>query len=615
MTATDTKAPYILTSTLEEVEEARRFYEDWCDNMTDKQKAHFAELDTALDLEGEEEDPTKQRRCFKFAQYIDNPLTGGRMYAQELLDAGIEALQAQGILDKYAFAYHHSDTEGGCRWELEQPDDDEITPLHVHVNLLLKPDTRMRIRTLGDLFSVPPSRFRIITKKDEYLKFEKAFLDVNQYLCHLNKTNLDARDAGKPYKYIYDPREVVANFDFAEYLETEPARLYPSEGTDRKKSALRKEARKLVHTGTPVWQVKSDPKYYDIISDETLLRGLYYLRRDYMMGLPSPLAVTNFYISGQGGMGKDLMARALARSLFPETKKPRFRVGGGKVAFERYDGEPVLHWEDWRAGELLKLDGGRGNLFRVVFGPHREEDDETTVHIKGHHTRLLNTVNIITGPDDYRTFIEGLAGQYTSRDGIRYTSENLPQSYRRFPIIIPVDEEQFSLLVNKGWLNDTAEYEEYEHFGTFRQQLGKLKRTCQSIADAERRQALQLTVERQTVAPIVEQYNRLTIVEPNDKTDAELEAQFAGAGELIESEIAEVVDAEIVEAESAVPDFELELKELRGLNAGLEKQIDSQSAEIIKLRKELAASRDANRLMLPEKNPYPNGKVPGIVVP
>lgn len=170
----------------------------------------------------------------------------------------------------------------------------------------------------------------------------------------------------------------------------------------------------------------------------------------------------NFYVFfGEGGTGKDLLAKALARALAPpDADKPYFKVGGENVSWEGgYDGEPVVIWEDMRVGDMIRTAKSRGMLFRIL-GPWREPDEKPVVNIKGSKTQLLNRVNIVTGPEGYEEFLRGLAGEYESMQGgvrVKNQAENLGQGgFRRFPVIIPVAEREFSIFVNSGVLNGGA---------------------------------------------------------------------------------------------------------------------------------------------------------------
>ncbi|KGF03864.1 hypothetical protein HMPREF1627_02065, partial [Actinomyces sp. S6-Spd3] len=145
------------------------------------------------------------------------------------------------------------------------------------------------------------------------------------------------------------------------------------------------------------------------------------------------------------------------------------------------------------------------------------------------------------GPDDYKTFLNGLAGEYayTNRMGVKVvqTSENKDQAYRRFPLIIPVQEGEFSIYVNLGFLNGTREYQQYERHERLRHNLELLNRRCQAITDAAERESAIRQIEARTVAPILEQRARLTGSDDESVSVDDILSEFATAGQkIIETE-------------------------------------------------------------------------------
>lgn len=177
-------------------------------------------------------------------------------------------------------------------------------------------------------------------------------------------------------------------------------------------------------------------------------------RMKYIQQADPPKTRLNYFITGQGGAGKDLISRALARSLYPQYENDDdifFIVGAENSTFEGYDGQPVIIWSDFRAVDLVQCLGGRGNVFRV-FDTHPTKQRQ---NVKYSSINLINTVNIVNSVQSYIDFLNGLAGEYVDRHGNFYKSEDKKQSFRRFPFIIPLYEEDFSLLINKGFMRQT----------------------------------------------------------------------------------------------------------------------------------------------------------------
>lgn len=457
-------------------------------------------------------------RVFMITQNLEHPSTGQTLITTEQVERGV----AKKGVRQYAWILHDKD--------VYTADDAAKDPTRVegsskapHVHIAIK---RPSFATLGQVarsFGVPPQC--VESKPDS------SFLDLVEYLTHEHPNQ-----HGKG-KYLYDDSEVHASqgWDWRSDLEEHKEKRL-EKGLSKSLKRRKKEAALNITLGK--WDLddvcSNDPELW---STDGVMKHLQALRADWLTRQTPPGQVLNIYISGDGGTGKDVMAVILARCFNPGAKRPYFNVGGDNVAFEGYDGEEVLIWEDFRAYSMLEAcRKDRGLLFRIL-GPYRDVYKKLIVHIKGTRTQLLNRVNIITGPDDYETFLNGLAGEYKaySRDGQAYqrTSENKAQAYRRFPLIIPMSEGEFSVYLNKGFLEGTREYFEYEKYEHFRQDLGSLARRCEQIRDRERADEVLLTVGKQTAAPILEQRPRLTgELWPSVEPDAVL-AEFSSAGQPI----------------------------------------------------------------------------------
>lgn len=484
-----------------------------------------------LALVGTDDDPYKEGgpwayankqknggRVFMITQNLEHPSTGQTLITTEQVEKGV----AKKGVRQYAWILHDKD--------VYTADDAAKDPTRVegsskapHVHIAIK---RPSFATLGQVarsFGVPPQC--VESKPDS------SFLDLVEYLTHEHPNQ-----HGKG-KYLYDDSEVHASqgWDWRSDLEEHKEKRL-EKGLSKSLKRRKKEAALNITLGK--WDLddvcSNDPELWSM---DGVMKHLQALRADWLTRQTPPGQVLNIYISGDGGTGKDVMAVILARCFNPGAKRPYFNVGGDNVAFEGYDGEEVLIWEDFRAYSMLEAcRKDRGLLFRIL-GPYRDVYKKLIVHIKGTRTQLLNRVNIITGPDDYETFLNGLAGEYKaySRDGQAYqrTSENKAQAYRRFPLIIPMSEGEFSVYLNKGFLEGTREYFEYEKYEHFRQDLGSLARRCEQIRDRERADEVLLTVGKQTAAPILEQRPRLTgELWPSVEPDAVL-AEFSSAGQPI----------------------------------------------------------------------------------
>lgn len=390
-------------------------------------------------------------RIFFIMQYEKHPVTGETLITEDRIK---EALDHKTI-KQWAYVKHDKD-----RWteadELEDPKhrEGETKPTHYHVAISL-PKNNVEVDVIANWFGIPSNFVEIKRGRG-------AFLDCVEYLTH---ENMKQQELGK---YRYDDSEVIANFDWRNELN-ERALSRSKYGEDM---TLKERLRMKVLNGE--LSLRDVKKNYRInyISDRDMLQKL---RMEYISDAEPPAIRHNFYITGGGGMGKGVASICLAHSLFPDIEDEEdliFRVGAYETSFMGYDGQPVIIWDDFRSGELIRALGSRGNLFQVF----ETTPKKARQNVKYGSVNLINSVNIVNSVQPWEDFLDGLVGEYTDKQGVRHAAEasEKQQSKRRFPFIMPLRTEDFDILINKGYVDSNNAYDEYYKYQNILGNFGKL---------------------------------------------------------------------------------------------------------------------------------------------
>ena len=166
--------------------------------------------------------------------------------------------------------------------------------------------------------------------------------------------------------------------------------------------------------------------------------------------------------------------------------------------------------------------GGRGNVFNV-FDTHPVKQRQS---IKFGSVNLCNQVNIVNSVDSYTDFLDGLAGEYIGRDGVKHETEDKGQAYRRFPLIIPLHEEDFDLLLNKGFMENTSDYLEYIAY------LGIMGNLQQINVACKNNQSLARELENQAIKPIVDKHTAVLDAANRPVDEDAVREQFSYLGKM-----------------------------------------------------------------------------------
>lgn len=412
-------------------------------------------------------------RIFNCLQYEKNPKTGADLNFSE---TNIISCMKHKSITRYAYIRHDKDTV--TEWDIESgkgayTSADLGKPKGIHWHVVIECEKGlMLVSTIARWLGIPESMVEIP-------KGRGAFIDCIEYLRHS-----DIRQELKG-KYQYDADEVKANFDW----ETEVAQLVLRK-TKYEKPLSQADFLKneVLYNGMLLRDVQD--RYPTIYQKEQTVFDR--LRMKYLTDrAPLPSTRINFYIEGKTGYGKDTMARSIARGLFPELVGDDdaifFEIGGNKVTFDGYDGQPVIIWSEFRARTFVNTLGG----YEEVLGAIDIIPKNNRHHKKFGSIKLINSVNIVTSTEPYESFLRGLI------------SENDPdptQANRRFPIIIPIRFSDFDILINSGYL-DAQTYSDYLAFKNVAGSFSQIARALSTRSD------LMLTAEKELTKPIIEAHS------------------------------------------------------------------------------------------------------------
>lgn len=448
-------------------------------------------------------------RIFFVMQYEKHPETG-----EELLsESQIKVALAHKTIHRWAYILHDKDVYS-AQDELDNPNHKQGQKKGRHWHIAIEMGSNQaEISTIAKWFGI----------KENYVEIAKgagAFLDCVEYLTH------EAERQQELYgKVMYDDSDVTANFEWRAALDkrAENRAKYGRDMTDKERMRMevRENGRSLL------WCYNNNALLY--MEDMDKLKKL---RIEYINRMEPPRTRLNYYVEGRGGVGKGLMCRALARSMYPDMPDDEvfFEVGAKGAPFEGYDGQPVIIWNDRRAYDLLVELNGRGNVFNV-FDTHPTRQRQ---NVKYSSINLCNAVNIVNSVQSYSEFLDGLAGEYKDNSGDTHEVEDKGQSYRRFPFIIPIHESDFDLLINKGFYEGTDKFQDYIEYKHIRGNMQRIVEACQT------NETLARMIQAKTVQPVIDKHKEvLALQSGKDMTDDQRQqvlAEFKDYGTIDDNE-------------------------------------------------------------------------------
>jgi hypothetical protein len=390
--------------------------------------------------------------------------------------------------------------ENAAKFEAERTT--EPKPPHYHIVLQL--NTPQTVDTVAKWFGIPSNFVDIPKGRNPY-----KFLDCAEYLTHESPKE----QAKGKYRYL-DSEVHYGGFDFREEIDNKQNRAIKY-GTADFALQLKMD---IVQGKYTLKQVKEQFSEYYLKNP----RNYQIARLTYLELAQPPKTRINYYVSGEGGLGKTLLSRALAVQLalmvnptLTESCDMYYEITDGRVAFDGYDGQPVIIWNDFRANDLLKaFNYDRGTAF-AVFDTHPER---VSVNIKYGKAYLNNTFNIINSVQSKYDFLDGLAGEYGEGDNL-HRAEDKNQSYRRFPMLIDINSESYDFFLNRGFFEDTREYQQFIEYMTI---TGNFKAIQQNLVDLPEQKR---EIEKRVLSLPLEKTKECLDKDTGDKEKTEEEIQ------------------------------------------------------------------------------------------
>lgn len=342
-------------------------------------------------------------------------------------------------------------------------------PAHFHILL----NFGRNAKPLGDIakaFKTTPNMIEIVSRG------MKGFASMLAYLTH------NTKQAQKDGKFVYE-NNIVQRLSFPDDKLFEDFNSYDEfiEAFINEELEFDVTARQVLEGKYTVDDImKKDPVYY--LKNTAMIERA---RKAYVNSLPTPKFLFNYYIGAlssniegsQGRVGKSIAAKVLAISLLaPDYPDVDFYnmsddellkngyiywAGGDGVALQKYDGQKVIIWDDFRGYDMIKAFGGISKLFDAF----DTRPKPVPLNIKYGETYLKNSYNIITGTQTYQEFINDLSIEFKEKindwgdiKNVRQTKEDKSQAKGRFPFFIEVTPSFVTVNAQMDYLIGSARY-------------------------------------------------------------------------------------------------------------------------------------------------------------
>lgn len=253
---------------------------------------------------------------------------------EDFLTNRCEAMIQKYGLKEYAFIHHDKDNNNG------QP----VKP-HYHLTMYFG-ENRPMVSSIADALDTTENQIEIMTKRGT--KVETARVNAFMYLIHAT------RNARRQGKYQYSATDVIANFDYVQFvkdhmLNDDPTDILDDLGNGK---IIRTQARsRMMALGAQV--LAKYNRKIDEIAEASLAIQNEIWRKEHE---DSHSELKVYWFFGQTGTGKTRFAKYLAKEIF---KMPYFVTGARRDAMQDYEGQHLIIWDELRDdveySELLRL--------------------------------------------------------------------------------------------------------------------------------------------------------------------------------------------------------------------------------------------------------------------
>jgi len=421
----------------------------------------------------------------------------------------------------------HNQCTTAVDWYLPHKNVGDDKEVHVHVALQLA--TNRCIDEIARWFGIPPYLIDIP-------KGRGAFEDCMDYLVHRKQKQ----------KYQYNPADVISDLDYQHWLDNRTVKEELHEKYHMSVEDMNDILNEVALNGVTLRQAE------EMVSVPVFLRNqkLFRQARDKYIyeHIPMPAPRMVFYIDsdGKSGAGKSVCTRAFCKQLardygaditksMDELKEYIYKAGKKGVAWQRYDGQPIVYIDDRNAVSMLKEFGGHEGV-KNLLDLFPEKDSE---NIKYGDTVITAKYIVINGIQPFNEFLNGLNGSFKTKGGDRITSDaDVTQYARRFTGIMKINPEYIVMMFNRGIMMDTDEYKE---FVTICARKANFVNAIQKLqGDA------QVAVETRVLAPAIETIREIDKKQKGKITKVDdIPMEFWEYGEDVEYQDAPLVIADM----------------------------------------------------------------------